>query len=219
MTEKKISFETDANHWYWRGKNRLDCQTGTLVEMPEDGKITRVDFMVGGLTYNDPVYGYQNKPGSVVPAIWDANTGAILTKGKLTSLPRSAGGKMPWVSFDLPDLRVKKGRRLIVGFWRNSGNSAIATQWDYSTNTSSRGWTTYAHHLYGSTSGPLNFQKSQTYSNRALNFRLWYESGGRLKAWNGLSWISGNPKVWNGSAWVKGTVNVWNGTEWVEASE
>ena len=219
MVEKKIAFENEANHWYWRGKNRLDCQTATLVEIPEDAKITRVEFKIAGLTYNDPVYGYQNKPGYAIPTIWDANSGSILTKGSGRSLPRSPGGTQPWVSFDIPDLRVKAGRRLLVGFWRNSANTAIATQWDYSTAAAANEWTTYGHHLYGSSSGPLKFSKSTTYSGRSLNFRLWYESGGRVKVWNGKAWIPVNPQVRDGSRWAKGTVHVFNGTEWVEASE
>lgn len=219
MAEKTISFETAGNHWYWRAKNSLDCQTGTLVEMPEDGKVTRIELKVAGLDYNDPVYGYQNESGYVVPAIWDASTGTVLTKGAARILPPSPGGTQPWVSFDVSDLRLKAGRRILVGFWRHSNSSGYSTQWDYCTSVEADGYTTYGHHLYGSSSGPLSFVKSSSYSGRSLNFRLHYESGGKVKVWNSRSWVTGSVKVWNGSTWVDGTVKVWDGSTWQESTE
>lgn len=213
----QIAFTAASNHWFWRGKNHLDCQTATLVQMPEDGRITRLDFMVAGLTYNDPVYGYQNKEGYALPAIWDAGNGNILSKGTGRSLPRSTGGTQPWVQFTMPGLNVKAGQRILVGFWRNSANTSIATQWDYCTTNSASGYTTYGHHVTNSSSGPLKFVKSATYSNRSLNFRVTYESSaGGVKVWNGRSWAPGTVNVWNGSRWVRGSARVWTGSRWAE---
>jgi hypothetical protein len=219
VAEKSVAFETVGNHWYWRAKNSLDCQTGTLVEMPEDGKLVRVEIKVAGLDYSDPVYGYQNEPGYVVPAIWDASTGAVLSKGSARLLPASPGGTQPWESFDISDVSLKAGRDIIVGFWRHSNSSGYSTQWDYCTTVEADAFTTYGHHLYGSSSGPLSFVKSASYSGRSLNFRLFYESGGRVKVWNGSTWAVKTPKVWNGSAWVNTLAKVWDGLAWQESSE
>jgi titin len=38
--------------------------------------------------------------------------------------------------------------------------------------------------------------------------------GGRVKIWNGSSWVTIFPQVWNGSAWVTAQARIWNGTEW-----
>jgi hypothetical protein len=40
-------------------------------------------------------------------------------------------------------------------------------------------------------------------------------TAGKLKVYNGSSWVYGPVKVYNGSAWVAGSVKVWNGTAWV----
>lgn len=219
MAEKKIAFESEGNHWYWRAKHHLDCQTGTLVTMPEGGTITRLELKVAGVNYNDPVYGRQNHNGYANAAIWNADTGTMLTRGTAKILPISPGGTQPWVAFDLTPLKVKPGQRIIVGLWRRSDLTSYATQWDYSTNAASNGYTSYGHHLSNSANGPIAFSKSVTYNNRALNFRLWYSSGGKPKVWNGRSWTSGDLKVWNGSTWVEGTVRVWDGAEWKEATQ
>jgi len=38
--------------------------------------------------------------------------------------------------------------------------------------------------------------------------------GGRVKIWDGSSWVTIFPQVWNGSAWVTAQARVWTGTEW-----
>lgn len=220
MAEKKISFEQAGNHWYWRGRDSQDCQTATRITMPEDGKITRVEFKIAGLTYTDPVYGYVNEQGRAAGAVWDASTNVLLTKSAIKVLPKAGvsgtTSYAPWVSFDVPDLTVKKGRALMVGFWRDSGSTAYSTQWPY--NSAASGYTTYAHNSYGSTGGAFNFIKSETYSSRSLIFRVWYESGGSLKVFNGSSWRLGTVKIFDGTKWVPATVKVFDGTNWVEAS-
>jgi hypothetical protein len=40
-------------------------------------------------------------------------------------------------------------------------------------------------------------------------------TAGKLKVYNGSSWVYGPVKVYNGTAWVDGSVKVWNGTAWV----
>lgn len=38
--------------------------------------------------------------------------------------------------------------------------------------------------------------------------------GGRVKIWDGSSWVTIFPQVWNGSAWVTAQARIWTGTEW-----
>lgn len=38
---------------------------------------------------------------------------------------------------------------------------------------------------------------------------------GRVKFWNGSSWVAKPLKYWTGSAWVVKTPNYWNGSAWV----
>lgn len=216
MVEKKRAFETAGNHWYWRGRNPLDCQTATLITLPEAGRITRLEFKVGGLTgYNDPVYGYQsNKSGEAAAAIWNPQ-GVVLTKSAAKKLPPTtvsgSTSHAPWVSFPVTPLDVKAGQSMLVGFWRRSNSSSYATQWPY--NSAASGYTTYSHNLSDSSSGPLPFRTSTTYSSRSLNFRVWYETGGGVKVWNGSTWV-GDIRVWDGAAWVPGKVSVWDGSRW-----
>jgi hypothetical protein len=40
-------------------------------------------------------------------------------------------------------------------------------------------------------------------------------SSGRLKVWNGTSWVEKPAKVWNGTSWVEKPAKVWNGSSWV----
>lgn len=209
--------QESANHWFWRGNLAKDCQTATLVTMPEDGTITQLDFRVAGLTnYKDPVYGSQSEPGYVVPAIWAAS-GGILTKGTARTLTKvgvsGTSSSAPWEKFSVTSLKVKKGTNILVGFWRPSGSTAYATQWPYRSGIS--GWTTYGHNLAGSTAGPVTFSANTTYSSQSLCFRMWYTpAAGGVKVWNGSNWTNATVKVWSGSAWFTGNVKVWDGAGW-----
>ena len=40
-------------------------------------------------------------------------------------------------------------------------------------------------------------------------------STGRLKYWNGSSWITKVLKYWNGSIWQEKPLKYWNGISWV----
>jgi hypothetical protein len=40
-------------------------------------------------------------------------------------------------------------------------------------------------------------------------------SSGKIKVWNGSSWVAKPVKVWNGSAWVVKPVKRWSGSAWV----
>lgn len=42
---------------------------------------------------------------------------------------------------------------------------------------------------------------------------------GRIKRWNGSSFVDVNPKKWNGTSWVKANVRRWNGSTWELISE
>lgn len=220
MAEKKVGFESAGNHWYWRGRNPLDCQTATALTMPEAGRILRVDFRISGLTgYNDPVYGYQsNKSGHAAAAIWNPQ-GTILTKSAGKILPPTtvsgSTSNAPWVSFPVTPLDVRAGQQLLVGFWRRSNSSTYATQWPY--NSAASGRTTYSHNLSDSGSGPLAFRTSSTYSGRSLIFRVWYSAGGGVKVWTGSTW-AGDIKLWNGADWVPGRVRVWDGSRWKDSN-
>lgn len=226
-TDKLVSYTDTANHWDWRAMISLDCQIGTVITMPEDGMITSVEFMVGGLNYNDPVYGYQYHNGYVRPAVWRASDGTVLTVGSYTTLSPQSGGGSAWQSFNLNDVQVHNGDQLIVGFWRNSSSTSYATQWNKATDLSTdsspvlsaSGCQTLGHDVWGSESGPLTFRITNTYNNTSLNYRLHYTAGGRVKVWDGRYWRQESVSVWNGTAWVPGTVNVWNGTAWVESTE
>ena len=221
MGAKQISYETPGNHWYWRSRNKQDCQTGTIVTMPEKGKITGVSFKVAGLNFQDPVYGYQYHRGRVRPAIWDLATGKVLAKGAYTVLDIYPGGQQPWVHFDLPDLWVNEGQRLIVGFFRDSSTSSYATQWDYNTSDAA-GITTLAHDLYGASEGPFTFNTTDTYSNRSLNFILSYNSGGKVKVYRptGGGWRTAQDvRVWDGNSWNSAEVRYFDGTTWQESND
>lgn len=222
MADKTVSYTDTANHWYWRAADPRDCQTGTVVTMPEDGKITQLELMVAGLNYNDPVYGYQDEPGRIRPTIWNRDTGNVICTGSYTTVPQAAGGSAGWVTFDLPDTVISSGTNLIVGFWRESYSTGYATQWPYATGdvvTSAQGQVTLAHNIWGSESGPLKFSVSETYYDRSINFKLHYVSGGRVKVWDGRSWVDRDVYVYDGSQWVKGTVDVYDGTNWNESGE
>ena len=209
MGNKTISFQTAGNHWYWRSHNKQDCQTGTIVTLPEKAKITGVSLKVAGLDYNDPVYGYQYHKGRVRPAIWDYSSRKVISSGAYTVLPISAGGSQSWVHFDLTDVWVEKGQ-----------TSSYATQWDYNTSDAG-GWVTLADDLYGSNSGPFNFSVTDTYSNRSLNFVLEYQSGGKLKTFQPSSggWVTAKDvRVWDGNSWDSAVVRVWDGASWQESN-
>lgn len=221
MADKQISFETAGNHWYWRSRDKQDCQTGTLVTLPDKAKITGVSFKVAGLDYNDPVYGYQYHRGHMRPAIWDYRTGKVLAKGAYTVLPVSPGGQQPWVHFDLPDTWIAEGQTIIVGFWRDSSTSSYATQWDYNTADAS-GMTTLSNDLFGSSEGPFTFTTTDTYSNRSLNFILSYASGGKVKVFHptGGGWRTAKDvRVWTGSGWKSAEVRYFDGTTWQESND
>ena len=220
MGDKQLSFETAGNHWYWRAKNERDCQTGTVVTMPENGRLTGVSLKVAGLDYNDPVYGYQYHKGHMRPAVWDYDTKKVLTTGSYTVLPIYPGGQQPWVHFDLKDVKVEKGQKIIVGFWRDSSTSSYATQWDYNTSDAD-GVTTLAHDLFGCGSGPMDFKVTDVYSNRSLNFILSYQSGGKLKVYHPQGgWRTAKDvRVWNGSGWKSAEVRYFDGTTWQESND
>ena len=219
MATKKVSFETAGNHWYWRSKNERECQTGTVVSMPERARLKTVSFKVGGLDFNDPVYGYQHHRGRMRPAIWDYNTGAVLTKGSYTVLPISSGGTMPWVSFDLADVWVEKGQKIIIGFWRDSSTSSYATQWDYNTNAT--GLTMVSHDLFGSESGPFTFKRTGSMSGTSINFILNYSAGGKLKVFDTTgTWRTvDDVKVYDGDRWDSAEVRIFNDTAWEVSKE
>lgn len=217
MTIKKIAYEGSADNWWWRAKNELDCQIGQLVTMPEQGRLLTVHLKVAGLDYNDPVYGYQNESGYVRAAVWDERTGEVIAHSGTHILPASTGGSQPWVVFDLPDTVVDAGTRLIVGFWRRSDSTSYSTQFDR--DMSATGQKMYRHHVFGSGSGPFTFRTSDTVTGASINYRLMYESGGRVVVWDGSRWSPRNVNVWDGTGWTQGTVNVWDGTGWVESGE
>ena len=39
-------------------------------------------------------------------------------------------------------------------------------------------------------------------------------SGGKVKFWNGSTWIAKTMKAWNGTSWKAGMIKFWNGTGW-----
>jgi len=41
---------------------------------------------------------------------------------------------------------------------------------------------------------------------------------GKIKTYNGSTWVAKPVKVWNGSAWVTKPVKVWNGSAWVQTN-
>ena len=43
--------------------------------------------------------------------------------------------------------------------------------------------------------------------------------GGKIKHWNGSSWVSKTMKTWSGSAWVPGLLKYWNGSVWVLSND
>lgn len=217
MVNKTISYEGSAGNWWWRAKNSLDCQIGQLVVLPEQGRLLSVQIRVAGLDYNDPVYGYQNESGYVRAAVWDERSGDVIAHSSTRVLPSSPGGTQPWVNFDLPDTLVDAGTRLIVGFWRRSDSTAYSTQFDR--DMTANGQKMYRHHVFGSGSGPFRFHVSDTIDDASINYRLLYETGGRVTVWDGSRWTPKNVNVWDGTDWTKGTVHVWDGSDWVESGE
>lgn len=217
MSTKQIAYDGSAGNWWWRAKNSLDCQIGQLVTMPEQGRLLSVSIRVAGLNYDDPVYGYQNEPGYVRAAVWDERSGDVLAKSDVAILPSSLGGTQPFVGFDLPDVTVRAGQRIIVGFWRRSDSTSYSTQFDRDMGAS--GQTMYRQHVFGSSSGPFKFDPSDIISNASINYKLYYETGGRVLVWDGNSWEPTNIKVWDGDSWTKGTVRVWDGSAWAESGE
>lgn len=216
MTTKNIGYTTAGNHWWWRAKNELDCQIGSLVVMPEQGKLVQLSLKVAGLTYDDPVYGYQNEVGYCRAAVWNEKTGAVLTYSSYRTVDRSPGGTQPWEDFGLAPLIVPAGTRLIVGLWRKSDSTAVSTQFDY--NDGASGQVLYRQHIINSASGPFTFRASEVEYGTSINYQLSYETGGKVKVWDGYNWVPRETYVWNGTAWAKGVVKVWTGSAWVEAN-
>lgn len=52
----------------------------------------------------------------------------------------------------------------------------------------------------------------------AVSIALRPASGGKIKVYDGASWVKKPVKWWNGSAWVEKPVKRWNGSSWVALS-
>ena len=217
MASKTISYTTAGNHWRWVGNYYQEVQVGQLITFPEKGKITALKFKVAGLgPYYDPVYHSQQDHTKVAAAVWASN-GAILTHSAVTDLGPEDGGAQTWKTFNVPDLWVNAGQKIIVGFWRIKTTTEYATQWDY--NDSATGEIYVQQDIGGtSASGPVNFAISDSQANKSINYEIDYLAGGHVKVYNGPNdWYDATARVWTGSAWAEATVKVWNGSSWVES--
>jgi hypothetical protein len=219
MATKNIAFTDAANHWRWVGNYWQEVQVGQLVTMPERGKIRQVKFKVAGLgPYYDPVYHNQQDQTRVAGAVWDASTGAIITKSAIQTLNPEDGGEATWKTFDLTDTYVDAGRKLIVGFWRIKTTTQWATQWEYSDAAGAAAETYVQMNSYSTfDDGPVKFVVSDRTEGKSLNYDLVYEAGGHVKVWSNGAWRVGRARVWNGSSWNEAVVKVYDGATWNES--
>ncbi len=219
MATKTIGFTGAGNHWRWVGNYWKEVQVGQLVTMPEGGRVTQIRLKVAGLgPYSDPEYHDQQDPTKVAAAIWDANTGDIITKSAVVQLDPEAGGSQTWKTFDVTDVWIEAGRELIVGFWRIKTTTSWATQWDYAETAGSVGQTYVQHDTYATlSSGPIDFVISDSTSDRSINYEVTYVAGGHVKVWDGSAWRDAVPRVWDGSQWVEARVKTWDGADWIES--
>lgn len=219
MASKSVSFTDAANRWRWVGNYWEEVQVGQLVTMPERGKVTQVKIKVAGLgPYYDPVYHNQQDPTKVAAAVWDANTGAIITKSAVVQLGPEDGGEATWKTFDVTDTFIEGGRNLIVGFWRIKTSTEWATQWEYSDAAGAAGETYAQMNSYDTYStGPVKFVVSDSTRGKSINYEMIYEAGGHVKVYSAGAWRTGTARVWDGSAWVEGVVKVHDGATWNES--
>lgn len=182
--------------------------------MPEGGKVTKIRFAV---------HRYQSTDNPIVwVIIRDRATGAIIAQsaakttwsGYFTN-PSFTEFNYTYHDFILPATYIPAGTELWIGFSRDSNDANRRTVLMYKQ--------PYAGEIvdYNDASQdtpPAIFTPTAQLVDKYVPFRVFYESGGEMKVWDGSANVPKPVKVWNGSAWVQKVVKVWNGSIWKESN-
>lgn len=140
---------------------------------------------------SSPSYSFSTQANPVYPPSWSDNTLGGFQVGVAYSDGVSATNS--------PTYSVSVGL-LPAGISLNTGSGAVTGT---PTTAGSYSFTLQASNVDGSVTAAFSGTVAAA------------PTAGKLKVYNGSSWVYGPVKVYNGTAWVDGSVKVWNGTAWV----
>lgn len=221
------SYDDGFGTWdldYW------DEETGYIIRYTTDGE-NFTDFVTGSMSKMAIVSGLTNGTTYTftVVLIRERSGPVEYESGGWTTVPRSTPGPVT-------NLEVVGNIESAAVSWvpptDNGGFPIVNYLIQYSSNGSS--WTTYPTSFGTNTSVTLQslVPRSELFFRVAAFNTVGFgpytatpektliaEAGGRVRVWDGTSWVLAVPRVRNGSTWAYGVAYVWNGTQWVRSTE
>jgi len=177
--------------------------------MPEGGYVTKLYFGVNryASTDNPIVYG----------VIRNRLTGAIIAQSvaKTTWGSSILDGNYGVAVFDFTRTYIPAGTELWIGISRDSNDANRRTAIFYRQPYAGE---IIEYNDVSQATPPAIFTPTGSITDKYIPFRVFYESGGQMKVWDGSANIPKPVKVWNGSAWVQKVVKGWNGSIWKESN-
>lgn len=143
-----------------------------------------------------------NGTTSTLSSITPTTTGACVVAAAMMTLAASSTANYSGVT----------GSGYTLGVARNSNASGSAASMAFAYKIGVTGGVSEAPGTFTNNgSGTANSWATVTFALRPL-------AEGRIKVWNGSSWVAKPVKVWNGSSWVSKPVKRWTGSAWVSTT-